>query len=210
MTRNKPKTKPAHRHAAAERHLANCHKEFAPLIAKVGPCRLRPRRDHFHILVRTIVSQQLSTKAANSILLRLMQSLGPTKIRPEAISQLSEAALRGCGLSGGKVRSLRDLSRRLLDGSLVLAGMRQLADEEIRERLLEVHGIGPWSVDMFLMFCLGRPDVLPVGDIGFRAGVRDLFGFSEMPSKDEIEELAQPWRPYRSIAAWYCWRVRDS
>jgi DNA-3-methyladenine glycosylase II len=179
------------------------------VIRRVGPCQLRPNRDHFRILVRTIVSQQVSTKAARSILQRLELVAGVSGITAKSIGDVHDGSLRACGLSGGKVRALRDLTHRVLTGALKLDDIAEVPDEEVCERLLPVHGIGPWSVDMFMIFALGRLDVMPVGDLGFRTGVRDLFGLRKMPTPARMEKLCAAWRPYRSIAAWYCWRMRD-
>jgi DNA-3-methyladenine glycosylase II len=124
--------------------------------------------------------------------------------------ELSDDQLRACGLSGGKVRSIRDLTNKVLAKELRIDRLAKMDDETISQSLREVHGIGPWSVDMFLIFCLGRPDVLPVGDLGFRAGVRDLYALSDIPDVPAMQDMAEPWRPYRSIATWYIWRARDT
>jgi DNA-3-methyladenine glycosylase II len=193
-------------HAKAERHLAKSHPAMRDIIRRVGPCTLRPNPNHFHQLVRTIISQQLSTVVAKTIAARLEQALAPHGPTPAAIQAVTDDAIRGCGLSGAKLKSLRDLSAKVLDGSLPLARIADMTDDEIRDALTQVHGIGPWSVDMFLMFALGRPDVLPVGDLGLRVGMKELFELTEVPPPKILYELAEPWRPYRSIATWYFWR----
>ena len=197
-------------HSAAERHLRKCHPRFRDLIRKIGPCPLEPNGEHYPLLVRTIVSQQLSVKAAASILRRVKDAAGEPGLTPNSVQKLTDEQLAACGLSRAKVRSLRDLSAQIMTRCLVLDDIHLLPDEAIAERLMQVHGIGPWSVDMFLIFALGRPDVLPVGDLGFRAAVREMFGLRKMPTPARITQLCEPWRPYRSVAAWYCWRLRDA
>jgi DNA-3-methyladenine glycosylase II len=137
-------------------------------------------------------------------------ALAPDGPTPARIHAATDEVIRGCGLSAGKLKSLRDLSARVLDGSLPLADLAQMTDEEIRDSLMQVHGIGPWSADMFLMFAVLRPDILPIGDLGIRMGMKELFGLTEIPPKDELIRLAEPWRPYRTIASWYIWRSKDS
>jgi DNA-3-methyladenine glycosylase II len=202
------KRKPKSPHAKAERHLSQSHERMREIIERVGPCTLATNPNHFHALVRTIIAQQLSTTVAKTIGQRLELALAPDGATPKRIQELSDEVIRGCGLSGAKLKSLRDLSARILDGSLVLEGIAERSDDEIREALLRVHGIGPWSVDMFLIFSVGHADVLPVGDLGLRVGMRDLFGLTEVPSPKELFEMAEPWRPYRSIATWYFWRSK--
>ena len=192
----------------AERYLCRKSSVFREIVRQVGPCTLKPSPDYFSVLVHTIVSQQLSTRAALTIGSRLQESLNGKRLTPQGIQRLADEKIRQCGLSGGKTKSLRDLCRKCLDGSLPLDRLTELADEEVCELLLEVHGIGPWSVDMFLIFCLGRQDVLPVGDFGLRAAVQQHYELHELPSPPLLKEIAEPWRPYRTVATWYCWRSR--
>lgn len=188
------------------RRLSRSDPRLREVIRQVGPCTLKTESDHFQILVRTIISQQLSTKAASSIGRRLEQALAPDGITAPKILATPDEVVRGCGLSGGKVKSLRDLCAKVLDESVNLARLPNLADQDVREALIQIHGIGPWSADMFLIFSLGRLDVLPVGDLGLRAGVKKLFGLRDLPTPKRLEKIAAPWRPYRSIATWYIWR----
>ncbi|HLW67540.1 MAG TPA: hypothetical protein VKS79_19650 [Gemmataceae bacterium] len=192
----------------AEQHLSRNSPIFRKIIRQIGPCTLKPNPDYFQVLVHTIVAQQLSTRAAKTIETRLHDALDGKGLTPKNIQRLADEEIRVCGLSGGKTKSLRDLCRRCLDGSLPIHRLRELSDEEVREHLLEVHGIGPWSVDMYLIFCLGREDVLPVGDFGLKAAVRDHYDLKELPSAPQLLEIAEPWRPFRTIATWYCWRSR--
>ena len=193
--------------AAAARALARRDPRLRAIIRRVGPCTLNPFKDTFAVLVRTIIAQQLSTRAAITIGDRLVALL-PTGLKPGAIEQLRDDQIRNCGISGGKLRSLRDLCAHFQDGRLSLMALRRLEDEDLRERLLAVHGIGPWSVDMVLIFGLGRLDVLPVGDLGLRLGVKEVYGLKEAPTPAQLVVLAEAWRPYRTVATWYFWRSR--
>ncbi len=192
---------------AAQRAIARRDVNLRPIIKRVGPCTLRPMADRFSVLVRTIISQQLSTKAALTIGDRLL-ALTPGGFTPKSLDQLTDEKIRACGISGGKLKSIRDLSARIGGGRLDPDDFPKLADEELRERLTEVHGIGPWSVDMYLIFCLGRLDVLPVGDLGLRLGLKDAYGLREPPSVTEMLAIGEAWRPYRTVATWYLWRSR--
>jgi DNA-3-methyladenine glycosylase II len=195
-------------HAAAERHLRRADPVFARLIKLVGPCTLTTDGDPYAALVRSIIAQQISSGAARSIAAKLLAALAPDGLTPARLAALDEATLQGCGLSGGKRRFLRALTDRVLSGEVPLAALATMSDAEVAACLRPVPGIGPWTVDMFLIFSLGRPDVLPVGDLGLRQGVQDLFGLEELPSPAELVARAEPWRPYRTVATWYFWRSR--
>jgi DNA-3-methyladenine glycosylase II len=192
---------------AAQRSISRRDLKLRPIIKRVGPCTLRPMSDRFSVLVRTIISQQLSTKAALTIGDRLL-ALTPGGFTPACLQELSDEQIRSCGISGGKLKSIRDLCARIRGGRLDPDAFPTLADEELREKLTEVHGIGPWSVDMYLIFCLGRLDVLPVGDLGLRLGLRDAYGLKEPPTVAEMLDIGETWRPYRTVATWYLWRSR--
>jgi DNA-3-methyladenine glycosylase II len=194
--------------AKAQRHLARRDSVLKQLIAAVGPCTLRPNPDRFRLLTRSIISQQISTKAAASIGARLEEALGTAGLCPAGILALSDEALRGAGLSAAKARAVRDLAERVSGKTVPLDDLHELTDEEVIAALLPVHGIGRWTAEMFLIFSLGRFDVLPVADLGLRAGVQQQYGLVELPGKEELTRLAEPWRPYRSIATWYFWRSR--
>jgi DNA-3-methyladenine glycosylase II len=192
----------------ARRHLARRDPVLKRLTAQVGRCTLRHEPDGFVSLVRSIISQQISTKAAQSIRARLEEALHPTPLGPAALLALDEDRLRSAGLSTAKRRYLRDLAEKVHAGEVPLDRLGELPDEEVIARLLPIKGIGRWTAEMFLIFSLGRPDVLPVDDLGLRMGVKDQYGLGEPPSKAQLIELAEPWRPYRSIATWYFWRSR--
>jgi 3-methyladenine DNA glycosylase/8-oxoguanine DNA glycosylase len=169
---------------------------------------LQVRPDPFGVLASSIISQQISGKAAESIGKRVHALCGRGGIRPKRIMQLPDAELRGAGLSQGKLLSMRSLSQFFLDRPKVGIELKSMPDEEVIETLLPIRGVGVWTAQMFLIFCLGRPDVLPTADLGLRAGIRELWGLSDLPKADEIEEVAVSWRPYRTVATWYLWRSR--
>ncbi|MCS7046078.1 MAG: DNA-3-methyladenine glycosylase [Gemmataceae bacterium] len=190
----------------ARRHLARHDAVMKRLIDSIGPCTLHPDHDHFGTLVRSIIAQQISTKAARAIAERLVKVLGRRGLRPESILEASDETLRGAGLSANKARSLRDLAQKCCDGHVPLRRLADLDDEAVVETLTLVHGIGRWTAEMFLIFSLGRLNVLPVGDYGLRAGVQKHYQLGRLPDRDTLTALAQPWRPFCSIATWYIWR----
>ncbi len=204
-----------HPHAAAMRHLASADERMAALIARAGPCRLglhRPasysRQDLYVALCEAIVSQQLSPRAADTIFARVL-ALAPRGFTPEEVLALPEDQLRGAGLSGAKTRGVRDLSERVARGDLPLEDLAAMDDEAVIAQLTQVRGIGRWTAEMVLIFQLGRPDVLPVGDLGVQKGFVKLFRLRKLPPPDRMEKLARPFRPYRSIASWYMWRINE-
>ncbi len=190
----------------ARRHLSRRDAVLRKIIKEIGLCTLQTNPNGFDILVRSIVSQQISSKAAESISTRLVKAMGRAGLKPAKILRTSEEALRSYGLSTNKARFLHDLAGKVHDGSVALHIIHEMSDEEVIETLLPVKGIGRWTAQMFLIFSLGRWDVLPVDDFGLRAGIRKHFGLVELPNRAETTELAEPWRPYRSIATWYIWR----
>jgi DNA-3-methyladenine glycosylase II len=178
-------------------------------IKRIGACEMasRQRTDHLSALIGAIVSQQLSTKAAGTIFGRLLV-LFPEKQIPSAaaIDALDDATLRSVGLSGQKVGYLRDLCARIADGRLRLEELDSLPDEFVIERLTAVKGFGRWTAEMFLMFRLHRPDVLPVGDLGIVNAVRKLYRLRKQPDAKRLLKMGEAWRPYRSVASWYLWQ----
>jgi DNA-3-methyladenine glycosylase II len=193
--------------AAAE--LGRRHPAFRPVIKAAGPPDLRqgrPRRTHFAELARAICFQQLAGPAARTIHGRFVAIFGgrPT---PEAVLATPIDRLRAAGLSGSKTASIRDLADKILGGEVRLARVARLSDDEIVNQLTLVRGIGRWTAEMFLMFQLGRPDVWPVDDLGVRKGYSLIYGLDALPAPKELEVLGEVYRPFRSIAAWYCWRA---
>ena len=183
---------------------------LAAAIRRIGPCGMasRQRKDHLTALVGAIASQQLSTKAAATIFGRFL-ALFPEgeMLDAKAINRLSDAALRSVGLSGQKVSYLRDLSERIADGRLQLDELDRLSDEAVIERLTAVKGFGRWTAEMFLMFRLHRPDVLPAGDLGIVKAVQKLYRLRKTPDATRILKIGDAWRPYRSVASWYLWQT---
>ncbi|NNF57198.1 MAG: DNA-3-methyladenine glycosylase 2 family protein [Rhodothermaceae bacterium] len=181
------------------------------LIAAVGPCTLEIRaHEPFVALLRAIVYQQLSGKAAGTIHGRVLALFGAEVLSPEALLAVPDEALRGAGLSRAKTRAVKDLAEKTLDGTVPdQTALQPLTNEEVIERLTAVRGVGPWTVEMLLMFTLGRPDVLPVADLGVRHGYRLLYDHDELPSPSALRAHGERWRPWRSVASWYLWRAVD-
>lgn len=191
--------------AQAVRHLRKVDPHMKEVIRRAGPCRLVPREDRLGALVGSIVSQQISTKAAASISGRL-HDLAGRPYDPHRLLTLGEDALRGCGLSGPKARYVLNVAEAVAAGSAPVDTFHDWEDDAIIESLTAIKGIGVWTAHMFLIFALNRPDVWPVGDLGVRAALRHRHGLAELPSPKECEALGDPWRPYRSVASWYLWR----
>jgi DNA-3-methyladenine glycosylase II len=193
----------------AVRHLRTADPVMRDLMKRAGPFTLKPRRDRFHTLVGSIISQQISGKAADSIHMRLKQRVAPDRISAESLLRLSADDLRQVGVSPQKAKYLHDLAARVADGSLRLNTLARLSDEQVIEALIQVKGIGVWTAQMFLIFSLGRLDVFPHDDLGVRVAIRNLYGLDDLPDKHVSHRIAAPWRPYASIGAWYCWRSLD-
>ncbi len=185
-------------------HLQAVSVPLAHIIANVGPFTLQREPQGFTTLVDAIVSQQISVKAAAAIMNRLLQAVGT--LTPPNLLALTPEELRALGLSGQKVRYVLDLATKVHEGSIDLEHLPQLDDEAIITQLTQVKGIGRWTAEMYLIFALGRPDVLPVDDLGLRQGVQRAFALETMPKAAQIRALAESWRPYRSVATWYLWR----
>lgn len=194
-------------------HLGRVDPVLRRVIRRVGPCvwRPNPRRTPFESLVRAVANQQLHGKAAATILGRFGALFPGRRFpRPADLATVSDEALRACGFSRAKIAAIRDLAARAVSGAI--PGTRRLArmtDEEIVARLTEARGVGRWTVEMLLMFQLGRPDVLPADDFGVRNGFRHAYGREELPRPREVLEHGERWRPFRSYAAWYLWRAAD-
>jgi DNA-3-methyladenine glycosylase II len=193
----------------AHDHLRRRDGVLREIIRVVGPCTLRPMTDLFGALVRSIVAQQISGKAAASITAKLIAGPCGGQLSATKLLACPEEELRSAGLSTAKRRSLLDLADHVENRGLDLAELRHLSDEEVIERLVPVRGIGRWTAQMFLIFSLGRPDVLPVDDFGLKSAVRRHYGLAELPRKDVLTQLAEKWAPYRTVATWYCWRSLD-
>ena len=202
-------TIPKQKIEAAIRHLKLSDPIMGTLIDQAGPFTLKLERDRFGILVRSILSQQISTKAARAIRLKLVALLQPESLTPEAIVARTEEELRSAGLSRQKISYLKDLCERVLDERLCLSQIGRMSDESAIEHLIQVRGIGRWTAQMFLIFSLGRLDVFPHDDLGVRSSIKELYKLDELPNKQRSHEIAALWKPYSSIASWYCWRLID-
>jgi DNA-3-methyladenine glycosylase II len=196
----------------ARRALMRRDPVLAGIIRRHGPCGLgaaRDRFDHFSMLVRAIVFQQLSTKAATTIHDRLL-ALMPGGTDPCTLAALTEEQLRGVGISRQKAGYLRDLCEKVSAGAVRLGGVDDMPDEEVIAVLTAIKGVGRWTAEMFLIFRLQRPDVLPVGDLGIVTAVQRAYRLRKPPTPDRLRKIGEPWRPYRSIATWYLWRSLDN
>ena len=199
------------RWTADDRELMNADKVLRRLMEEGGPIdpkmdRRGSRPNHYEALARAIVGQQLSTKAAASIWSKLIALFDDQTPEPEALLRRRPATLRKAGLSNAKVEFLRDLARRVEDGRLDLKRLSKLSDEDITAELLEVKGIGRWTAEMFLIFHLGRPDVAAVGDLCIRRAVQIAYGMDELPGPEDLDLIAEKWRPHRTLASLYLWR----
>ncbi len=198
-------------YARARRLLLRRDPVLAALIRKHGACGLAAaqRADHFSALLRAITGQQLSTKAAATIYARLI-ALMPGGVTPTALAALTDEQMRGVGMSRQKIAYFRDLADKATSGALPLDALDALSDEDVIAALTQVKGIGRWSAEMFLMFRLHRPDVLPVDDLGIVNAVKNVYGLRKRPTADRIRRIGEAWRPYRSVASWYLWRSLDN
>ena len=192
-------------------HLRRADERIARVIDQVGTCRFAPRIEgtHFDALLRAIVYQQLSGKAASTILGRILALYGGAYPTADQLAATPEEQLRAAGLSRQKLSYLRDLARHVQDGSLPLDRVDDLDDAEIIEALTAVKGIGRWSAQMFLMFRLGRPDVLPDADLGIRKGIQRAYRMRKLPPPKKVQQVGARWSPYATYACWYLWRSLD-
>jgi DNA-3-methyladenine glycosylase II len=212
-------------YAAVRRHLSDNCAVMKRVIERVGPCTLAPKPfDPFTLLVRCVIAQQISTKAAESIFWKLAAAVNglPAKAAadPNALAmwqreasvplsklaKFTEAKYKACGISGPKQRALGAVIAHVKANPKLLPGIPELSDDAIREELTAIKGIGPWTVDMFLLFGLMRPDVWPVGDYGIKVAVKNQFRLRKLPDAKKLERVARPWQPHRSVASWYLWR----
>jgi DNA-3-methyladenine glycosylase II len=205
-----PRRGAANRWAAAVRHLRRVDPHLRAIIDRIGPCRLEPHVDRFSALVRSIISQQISTKAAQSINARLV-ALGGEPHQPARLIEIGEATLRTVGLSSAKARYVLNLAEAVASRQVPLDEFDDSWDDEaITQSLTTIKGIGVWTAEMFLIFALNRPDILPTSDLGVRVGLRNRHGLVELPRPRDCHSLAEMWRPYRTIASWYIWKGADT
>jgi DNA-3-methyladenine glycosylase II len=194
----------------AIRHLKSSDRVLAGLIEIHGACTIKPALNHpFHALVSSILSQQISAGAARTIKGRMFSLLDAQVFTPEGILKMSPGDYRSAGLSRAKTEYIRGLSLAVKKGQLDFSSLRECDEEEIISRLVALSGVGRWTADMFLIFGLGRPDILSVNDTGLKRAFRLAYNLRQMPSADEMISIGEPWKPYRSVASWYLWRVID-
>ncbi len=198
-------------HRAAE-HLAKADPSLAPVIALFGPCPIRPHENYYWELIDAIISQQLSVKAAAAIEKRFQDLCGSESPEPRVILEKSIEEFRAIGLSRPKAAYIRDLACHVLDGALKFDRFNELSNEEIALELTAVKGIGEWTAHMFLMFCMGRADVLAPGDLGIRNAIKKLYGLKETPAPEQVVRRARRnhWHPYESVACWYLWQSLEN
>jgi DNA-3-methyladenine glycosylase II len=198
-------------HREAIRHLRRADPKLAQVIAHVGSCRFTPRAEgtHFDALLRSIIYQQLSGKAAATIHARFAGLYGGRSPTPDELLATTDEALRGVGLSRQKLSYLKDLARHVASGELPLDGIEQLSDEAIVDALVRVKGIGRWTAHMFLMFRLGRPNVLPDLDLGIQKGIQVAYRMRKLPPPAHVQKIGTRWAPFATVACWYLWRLLD-
>ncbi|QDV48740.1 DNA-3-methyladenine glycosylase family protein [Gimesia fumaroli] len=200
-------------HAATFRkaslHLRKADPRLKTVIDTVGPCPLKPYRYRFALLLRSIVSQQISTSAARTIYKRLHALTGKGQPTAEKIMRLSHKQLRAVGLSTQKANYVHHLAEMVLENNVRLHKMHHMTDEEVTTELIQVKGIGQWTAQMFLMFGLCRPDVFPHDDLGIQNGIQQIYQLKSRPDKQTCIEIAERWQPYRTVASWYCWRTLE-
>jgi DNA-3-methyladenine glycosylase II len=193
------------------RHLSRRDATLKAVIRRVGPCMLTPRPDEpLRLLVRCVISQQISVKAADSIYAKLSGRWKSGPLTLGKLQKLTAEDFRECGFSGAKVRTIAAILERVVEDKGFLKRLPTLDDDAFRESITSIKGLGPWSADMLLMFGFARLDILPVGDLGLKMGIKDVYGLVSPPSVEEMTAIAEPWRPYRTIASWYMWRARDT
>lgn len=190
-------------------HVKRSDPTLRPILEAEGLIEFSPEGDPFESLVESILSQQLAGSAASSIIKKVWALFPRGRVTAAAMGRADPRRLRGAGVSPQKLSYLKDLAARVASGRLELASLREMPDDQVVDVLDEVKGIGPWTAHMFLIFTLGRPDVLPVDDYGIRASVKRVYGLPELPSRAEIERLAERWHPYSTVASLYLWRAKD-
>jgi DNA-3-methyladenine glycosylase II len=195
--------------SAAAAHLARADARLARVIAAHGPCTIAPRGDPYRYLVRSILYQQLAGKAAATIERRFKAGFGGRIPPPAMLAAQRDAQLRSYGLSRQKAAAVKAVGAAFESGLVNARRIPHLADDAIVESVTQIRGVGAWTAHMLLMFALGRPDVLPVGDYGVRKGAQKVYGLRDLPKPDALAKLAEPWRPFRTVGSWYLWRALE-
>ena len=191
-------------------HISRVDPKICELVKQHGPIKFTVDRDPFESLVEAIISQQLSGQSARAIFIKLKALLQTEVIDAQALNELTASKLRKAGVSPQKIRYLKDLSSRVVNGQLDLNLLRRMNDDEVVQVLDAVKGIGPWTAHMFLLFVLGRPDVLPVDDLGIQLAVKKVYSLRKLPKAEKIRKIATNWHPYCSIASLYLWHAKES
>jgi DNA-3-methyladenine glycosylase II len=191
-------------------HVRKSDPQLRPILDARGMLKFKPEGEPFESLVESILSQQLAGSAASAIIKKVRALFPEGELEAKRMHRIDGRKLRAAGVSPQKLTYLKDLAARVVEGTLDLEALESMPDEEIIEVLDEVKGIGPWTVHMFLIFTLGRPNVLPVDDYGIRTSVQRIYGFSELPKKPDIERLAEKWHPYSTVASLYLWHAKDN
>jgi len=194
----------------ARRALLRRDPVLAPVLRHHGGCSLRPSGDPYRALLHSVIYQQLAGAAASAIEGRFRARYRGRLPTPDALLATRESEMRAAGLSRQKIAALRGVAQAFSDGTLNNRRLCRMSDDAVVDAVTQLRGIGEWTAHMLLMFSLGRPDVLPVGDYGVRKGAMQLYGLDDLPKPRELEALAEPWRPYRSVGSWYLWRVVDT
>lgn len=194
---------------AAMRHLRRADPIMAGVMRGVGPFSIRLEKNRFQALVRSIIAQQISGKAARSIWRRVQEATRPRRLTADVLADIPIERLRTLGLSPQKASYVHDLAAKVSGGSVRLHRVQRMNDDEVIAELVQVKGIGVWTAQMFLIFSLGRLDVFPHDDLGVRSAIRKHYGLADLPDKSRSQQIAAPWRPYATVASWYCWRSLD-
>lgn len=212
MAYNKLMTESQKQLESANKHLSKNDALLAQIISKYGPCTIEPHTNYYEELVSSIISQQLSVKAASTIYNRFKDLYGGKNPSPEQILQTDIEQIRQIGASYAKANYIKDLAVHILDGELDLERIATLENKVVIEQLTAVKGIGVWSAHMFMIFCLGRLDILPWGDLGVRKSMQQVYDLHELPNKNQMIEISQKnnWSPYESVASWYLWKNLDN
>jgi len=191
----------------AEKHLSEADPVLGKIIERVGPCTLSPRKDYFVALCRSIIAQQISVSAARSVGKKFRALFPRGRISPKPLLKMSDEQLRSAGISRQKAGYIRSLAEHFASGAIPTRRWHRMDDEEIVQALIPVRGVGRWTAEMFMIFVLNRPDLLPVDDLGFCNQVQRAYGLKKYPDAKKLAKIAECWRPYRSIATWYLWRA---
>jgi DNA-3-methyladenine glycosylase II len=192
------------------KHISRCDPKIRQLVNKLGPIEFESGGDPFESLVEAIISQQLSSKSARSIFNRVKALVGADTVSAQALKKTPTSKLRKAGVSPQKSRYLKDLSSRVVNGTLDLDALKMKLDNEVVQILDEAKGIGPWTAQMFLLFTLGRPDILPVDDLGIKVAIKNVYSLRKLPNAKKIEQIASKWHPYCSVASLYLWHSKDT